>query len=50
MNPEKHNSRVANREFRAKPLRVHSFLHDVPLHDAWVMRLRGGGEGRTLKE
>ena len=50
MNPEKHNSRVANREFRAKPLMVHSFLHDVPLHDAWVMRLRGGGEGRTLED
>ena len=50
MTPGKHHSRVANRQFRAKPLRVHSFLHDVPLHDAWVMRLRGGGEGRTLED
>jgi len=29
-------------EFRSHDLRVHSFLSDVPLHDVWVMRLRGG--------
>ena len=34
--------------FRRLPLRVHGFLHDVPLHDVWVARLRGGGAGRSV--
>ena len=37
-------------EFRARPLRVHAFLHDVPLEDAWAIRLRGGGTGRTIED
>jgi len=39
-----------NVEFRQKPLRVHTFLADVPLHDLWVIHLPGGGEGRTLAD
>lgn len=34
--------------FRQKPLRVHTLLKDVPLHDVWVIHLSGGGAGRTL--
>lgn len=37
-------------EFLQKPLRVHIFLADVPLHDLWVIHLPGGGEGRTLED
>ena len=40
--------RVSNEEFQRRQLRVHSFLNDVPLHDVWAFRLRGGGEGLTL--
>jgi hypothetical protein len=41
---------ISNEEFRQKPLRVHNFLADVPLHDLWVIELPGGGEGRTLSD
>ena len=37
-------------EFRARPLRVHSLLHDVPLADVWAVPLSGGGAGRTVKD
>ena len=37
-------------EFRALDLRCHTFLHDVPLHDAWVIDLAGGGPGRTMRD
>lgn len=37
-------------EFKQKPLRVHRFLADVPLHDIWVIQLPGGGDGRTLAD
>ena len=37
-------------EFRARPLRVHALLHDVPLEDVWAIPLRGGGAGRTIEE
>jgi hypothetical protein len=37
-------------EFLSMDLRVHTFLDDVPLHDVWVFHLRGGGEGRTLRD
>jgi hypothetical protein len=40
--------RIDPGEFRACPLRVHTFLHDVPLEDVWAIRLAGGGEGRTI--
>jgi Protein of unknown function (DUF2867) len=37
-------------EFRARPLRVHALLHDVPLEDAWAVPLSGGGAGRTIQD
>jgi hypothetical protein len=37
-------------EFGRKPLFVHSFLADVPLHDVWAISLTGGGHGRTLQD
>ena len=41
--------RESTEEFRRKALRVHAFLHDVPLHDVWSFNLRGGEE-RTLED
>jgi len=40
--------RISPREFLDLPLRVHSFLKDVPLHDVWVVDLPGGHNGITL--
>ena len=37
-------------EFRARPLRAHALLHDVPLEDAWAIPLSGGGAGRTVQD
>jgi len=42
--------RIDPGEFRARPLRVHAFLHDVPLEDVWAIRLPGGGAGRTIQD
>jgi hypothetical protein len=42
--------RIDPSEFRARPLRVHALLHDVPLEDAWAIRLPGGGSGRTVQD
>jgi len=42
--------RITPAEFRARPLRVHALLHDVPLEDAWAIPLSGGGEGRTVED
>lgn len=42
--------RIDPSEFRAWPLRVHAFLHDVPLEDVWAIQLRGGGAGRTIQD
>ena len=42
--------RIDPGEFRARPLRVHALLHDVPLEDAWAVRLSGGGAGRTIQD
>jgi hypothetical protein len=41
---------IPKSEFRALDLQVNSVLTDVPLHDAWVVRLPGGGPGRTLRD
>jgi len=30
---------ISTQEFEELPLRVHKFLSDVPLHDAWVVDL-----------
>jgi hypothetical protein len=37
-------------KFRRLPLRCHSLLSDVPLHDAWAVELDGGGPGRTVQD
>ncbi|MGH2361869.1 MAG: DUF2867 domain-containing protein [bacterium] len=42
--------RIDPDEFRARPLRVHALLHDVPLEDVWAIRLPGGGDGRTIED
>jgi len=42
--------RLDPREFRARPLRAHALLHDVPLEDAWAVPLAGGGAGRTIAD
>jgi hypothetical protein len=42
--------RISPAEFRSRPLRVHDFLQGVPLADAWAIRLRGGGAGRTIHD
>lgn len=42
--------RVDPAEYLSMDLRVHTFLDDVPLHDVWVFHLRGGGEGRTMRD
>ena len=42
--------RIDPGEFRARPLRVHALLHDVPLEDAWAIPLTGGGAGRTIED
>jgi hypothetical protein len=42
--------RINPDEFRARPLRVHVLLRDVPLEDAWAVPLSGGGTGRTIQD
>lgn len=42
--------RIDPAEFRARPLRVHALLHDVPLEDVWAIRLHGGGVGLTIQD
>lgn len=42
-------ARVDPAEFRARDLRVHAFLGNVPLHDVWSVDLPGHPE-RTLDE
>jgi Protein of unknown function (DUF2867) len=37
-------------DFRALPLRCHTLLADVPIHDVWVIELPGGGPGRTMRD
>ena len=37
-------------EFYAVPLRVHTFLAGVPLHDSWAVDLPACGGGITLAE
>src|SRR5215510_14975560 len=52
--PPHHGQRLTMRidlaEFRARPLRVHALLHDVPLEDAWAVPLSGGAAGRTIQD
>jgi hypothetical protein len=37
-------------EYQNLDLWAHSFLRDVPLHDAFAIDLPGGGKGRTLSD
>jgi hypothetical protein len=48
--PQRLKMRIDPGEFRARPLRAHALLHDVPLEDVWAIRLRGGGAGRTIQD
>src|SRR5215510_15874499 len=41
---------VSNQEFERLPLRVHTFLAGVPLHDAWSVDLPRWRAGVTLNE
>jgi len=41
---------ISPKEFYALPLRVHSFLADVPLHDVWAVDLPKHRKGVTLSE
>src|SRR5713101_7760739 len=41
---------ISPTEFYALPLRVHSFLADVPLHDVWAVDLPVHRDGVTLSE
>lgn len=42
--------RISPTEFHALPLRVHTFLADVPLHDVWAVDLPKHRDGITLSE
>jgi len=42
--------RISPRKFLDLPLRAHSFLKEVPLHDVWAVDLPGGHKGITLWE
>src|SRR6266480_3131454 len=42
--------RIAASEYRNLDLWAHSFLRDVPLHDAFAIDLPGGGRGRTMND
>jgi hypothetical protein len=42
--------RIDPGEFRARSLRVHALLHDIPLEDVWAIPLPGGGAGRTIQD
>lgn len=41
---------ISPAEFYALPLRVHSFLADIPLHDVWAVDLPAHSDGVTLSE
>jgi len=41
---------ISPAEFYATPLRVHTFLADVPLHDVWAVDLPTYRDGVTLSE
>ena len=42
--------RLAAAEYQKLDVWAHSFLGDVPLHDAFVLALPGGGKGRTMND
>lgn len=42
--------RLATTEYQKLDLWAHSFLRDVPLHDAFVLDLPGGGQGLSMSD
>src|SRR4051812_38709891 len=42
--------RLSASEFQRLGLWAHSFLRNVPLHDAFAIDLPGGGKGRTMSD
>jgi len=42
--------RISQAEYLSLPLRVHGFLHDIPLYDVSVVDLPGGGDGRRVAD
>jgi hypothetical protein len=42
--------RVTPKEFQRIPLRAHSLLSNVPLHDVWAIDLVRAGPGRTIQD
>lgn len=43
-------SRVESSEYQRLPLRAHTLLEQVPLHDVWRVELPGGGPDRTVED
>jgi Protein of unknown function (DUF2867) len=41
---------ISPAEFYALPLRVHTFLADIPLHDVWAVDLPAHSDGVTLSD
>ncbi len=41
---------ISPAEFHALPLRVHTFLADIPLHDVWAVDLPAHSDGVTLSD
>lgn|SRR6516164_1887450 len=50
MGAKKKMPQISPTEFYALPLRVHTFLADVPLHDVWAADLPAHRDGVTLSE
>ena len=42
--------RIPKEHYLQKPLRVHAFLADVPLHDVWAFRLQHSRKRKTLRD
>jgi hypothetical protein len=43
-------SQATVQEYHRLPLRAHTLLRDVPLHDVWRVTLPDGGPSRTMKD
>ncbi|MEN8144804.1 MAG: DUF2867 domain-containing protein [Gemmatimonadota bacterium] len=43
-------SRVESDEYRHLPLRAHTLLVEVPLHDVWRLELPNGGADRSIED
>ncbi|MEE9207325.1 MAG: DUF2867 domain-containing protein [Gemmatimonadota bacterium] len=43
-------SRIESGEYEQLPLRAHTLLKQVPLHDVWRVDLPGGGPNRTVED